>query len=160
MHMGSESRDDIKLDLASEALRSGGTVCLKAWGTSMLPSVWPGDLLTVQSVPHAEIVAGDIILVLRNNRFSIHRLIETQQSRDCVLWITRGDAVPGNDPPAIASELLGRVTAIRRADRCFAPSRKVSHLHRGLSWMLCHWDRLRSVCLRMHAFRQSLDQEA
>ena len=43
--------DDPKLDLAAEILRRCGTVQLKAWGTSMLPSVWPGDLLTTIRIP-------------------------------------------------------------------------------------------------------------
>ena len=66
-------REDTKLGLAAELLRGGGTVHLKAWGTSMLPSVWPGDLLTIQSAADDEVVPGDIVLVLRDNRFFVHR---------------------------------------------------------------------------------------
>src|SRR5580700_10685991 len=111
-----EDLDDPKLGLAAEMLRSQGTVLLKAWGMSMLPSVWPGDLLTIQSAAFDEVVPGDIVLVLRDSRFFIHRLVERRRDQDRILCITRGDAMPHNDPPTAASELLGRVASIRRAD--------------------------------------------
>ena len=117
----------------------------------MLPSLWPGDLLTIQSAAYDEIAPGDIVLVLRDDRFFIHRLVERRLGQDCLLWITRGDAMPHNDPPAAASELLGRVASIRRGNRSFVPSRRVSPLHSALAWMLCHWDRFRSLALRIHA---------
>jgi hypothetical protein len=120
---------------------------------STLPSVWPGDLLTIQNVAHDKIVAGDIVLVRRDNRFLIHRLVEKRKGQDFILWITRGDAMPRNDPPAGASELLGRVAGIRRGNRNFVPSRRVSLLHSALAWILCHWDRFRSLALRVHETR-------
>ncbi len=143
------NHEDPKLGLARETLRCHGTVKLKAWGTSMLPSVWPGDLLTIQSAPHDEVVPGDIVLVMRDNRFFVHRLIETRQVQDCLLWITRGDAMPQNDPPVAASELLGRVTSVCRASRSFVPSRSVSPLRSMLAWMLYRWDRFRNLTLRI-----------
>jgi hypothetical protein len=91
-------------------------------------------------------------LVMRDDRFIIHRLVERRRDRDRFLWITRGDAMPHNDPPA-ASELLGRVSSIRRVHRRFVPSRRVSSLHSALAWMLCHWNRFRNLSLRIHAAR-------
>jgi len=120
----------------------------------MLPSLWPGDLLTIQCVTHDEVVSGDMVLVMRDDRFFVHRLIERQQVSDCLLWVTKGDAVPHNDPPVAASELLGRVTGIRRGNRSFIPSRRVSLIHSTLAWMLCHRDHFRSVALRIHAARR------
>ena len=148
-----ETREDPKVGLAAEMLRDCGKVRLKEWGASMLPSVWPGDLLTIQSVAHDEVVPGDIVLVLRDNRFFIHRLVERQQVQDCISWITRGDAVPDNDPPVATSELLGRVAGIRRANRSFVPSRRVSLLRSALAWTLCRSDRFRNLTLRVHAAR-------
>ena len=119
----------------------------------MLPAVWPGDLLTVQSVAADEVVPGDIVLALLDNRFLVHRLVEKRQTRDCFSWITRGDAMPDNDPPAAASELLGRVASIRRGDRSFVPSRRLSLLHFAMGRMLCRWGRVRSLALNIHAAR-------
>jgi hypothetical protein len=146
-----EIREDSKLGLAAEMLRGRRTVRLRAWGTSMLPSVWPGDLLTIQSAAQDEVVPGDIVLVLRNNRFFVHRLVERRRDQDCLSWITRGDAMPHNDPPAAASELLGRVVCISRANRSFVPSRRISLLHSAQAWMLCRWDPLRNLTLNIRA---------
>jgi signal peptidase I len=146
-----EDREVCKLGLAAETLRDCGKVRLELRGTSMLPSLWPGDLLTIQSVAHDEIVAGDIVLVLRDNRFFVHRVIESQQVQDCISWITRGDAVLHNDPPVAGSELLGRVVGIHRRNRVFVPSRRVSMFHSSLAWMLCRSDQFRNLILRIHA---------
>jgi hypothetical protein len=144
-------REESKLSLAAEMIRRFGTVQLKAWGTSMLPSLWPGDLLTIQSVADDEVVPGDIVLVLRDNRFSIHRLVETRRSPGCILLVTRGDAVPQNDLPVPASILLGRVASVRRGKSCFVPSRRLSPLNSALAQMLRRWDHFRSLALRVHA---------
>jgi hypothetical protein len=148
-----ETSEDLKLDLAAQILRSRGAVRLKARGTSMLPSVWPGDLLTIQSTAHDEIIPGDIVLVMRDDRFLIHRLVDRQPEQDHFSWVTKGDAMPHNDPPVAASELLGRVASIHRAHRSFAPGRRVSLFHSALAWMLCRWDRFRNLTLRIHAVR-------
>jgi signal peptidase I len=134
-------------------LRSHGAVRLKAWGASMLPSVWPGDLLTIQDAAHHEIVPGDIVLIMRDDRFLIHRLVDRQPVQGHVSWITKGDAMPHSDPPIAESELLGRVASIHRAHRSFVPSRRVSQFHSALAWMLCRWRRLRNLTLRIHAVR-------
>lgn len=148
-----EADENPKLDLAAEMLRGRGTVHLRAWGTSMLPTLWPGDLLTIHGAAHDEVVPGDIVLVLHDNRFFVHRLVEMRRCGDCFSWITRGDAMPANDPPAGAFELLGRVGGIRRGDRSFVPSRRVSLLHSALAWALCRWGRFRGFALRIHTAR-------
>lgn len=117
----------------------------------MLPSVWPGDLLTIQSAGFDEVVHGDIVLVLRDNRPLVHRLIHKQRTEDSVSWITKGDAMPHNDPPATASQMLGRVACIRRANRSFVPSRRTSRFHFVLAWTLFRWARFRTLMLRIHA---------
>jgi signal peptidase I len=148
-----EVREDPKIGLAAEMLRGHGRVCLELRGTSMLPSLWPGDLLTIQNAAYCEVVPGDIVLVMRDNRFFVHRLIERQQDRDRILWITRGDSVPQNDPPVSASELLGLVVGVRRGHHSLVPSREVSRLRSVLAWMLCRWDHFRGLALRIHAVR-------
>ncbi len=140
-----QAREDSKLGLVAEMLRCHGRVQLKAWGTSMLPSVWAGDLLTIESARYDEVVPGDIVLVLRDKRFFIHRLVERRRGQNCVSLITRGDALSHHDPPAAASELLGRVVRIRRADRDFAPRRRVSKFHSCLSRTLLHWENFRKL---------------
>jgi Peptidase S24-like len=145
--------EDPKLSLAAEMLRGHGSVCLELRGTSMLPCLWPGDELTIQNAALCEVVPGDMVLVMRDSRFFVHRLIERQEDQDRVLWITRGDSVQQNDAPVSASELLGMVVGIRRGDRSLVPRRRVSLLQSVLAWMLCRWDRFRGLALRIHAAR-------
>ena len=146
--------EDPRLGLAVEVLRRHGTMQLRARGNSMLPSLWPGDVLTIQSVTCEEAVPGDVVLVLRNKRFFIHRLVEKQGVQGCLSLITRGDAMPDRDPPCAASQLLGRVAVVRRGDRSFVPNRRVSPLHSALAWTLQNCDSLRTLTLRIHAARQ------
>src|SRR5208282_5009234 len=103
-----ETLEDPKLALAAEMLRHHGTVHLTLRGTSMLPSLWPGDLVLIQSAAYDEVVRGDIVLVMRDNRPFVHRLVERRPVQGRLSWITRGDAMPRNDPPVAQSELLGR----------------------------------------------------
>jgi SOS-response transcriptional repressor LexA len=142
-----KDREDLKLDLIIEALRSRGTVRLKALGTSMLPSVWPGDQLTIQSAAHDDVVPGDIVLAVHNDRVFVHRLVEKSASQNSFWCITKGDAMPQKDPPAAASELLGRVVSIQRGNRSFSPSRRVSLVHSVLARMFCNSDCVRNLAL-------------
>jgi len=142
-----------ELGLAREILATGGRVRLRAFGSSMLPSLWPGDVLTIEGVSCHAPVPGDIVLVLHHERPFIHRVKQRQERDGRPRWITRGDAVPQSDPPVTEGELLGKVLFIERNRRIIVPRGRLSVSDRALAWMLCHWDRLRSVCLRMHSFR-------
>jgi Peptidase S24-like len=151
-----EAGDDHKLELAAEVLISGHTLRLRAFGTSMLPSIWPGDILSVEPKPEQEIVAGDIVLVARRNRFFIHRLIEKHDSR----WITRGDSLPHDDVPVNSSEVLGRVSLIHKKNRTIVANRRRPLFNRALAWMLCYSDIFRTVALRVHSLRQESSRES
>lgn len=143
--------DDSKHELAAEILRSGGSLRLRALGTSMLPAIWPGDVLAIENRPCEQTVPGDIVLVMRGSRFFVHRLIEKRAGHERCLWITRGDALAHSDPPAAPDDLLGKVSSIRRGNRIIVPKRHVSLLSRNLGWALGHGDSFRSVVLRLHS---------
>lgn len=147
-----DTREHLKLDLVVETLRCRGTTNLRAWGVSMLPAVWPGDLLTIQSASSGEIVLGDIVLVLQDHRFFIHRLVAKQLDQGVASWITKGDAVRHNDP--VTMDLLGRVIEIRRGKHTWYPARSVSRFHSAIAWMLCHSSQLRNLALRIYKARQ------
>lgn len=144
---------EAKLDLVVEALRRSGKVQLRVWGTSMLPSLWPGDVVTVKAARPEDVVPGDIGLVLRNKRCFIHRVVATKLSEFGHCFITRGDAMPDNDPSTADAELLGRVVAVHRANRIFVPRRCLSSTHSALGWIACRSHVLRSLGLRFHAVR-------
>src|ERR1039458_4031331 len=102
MPIMTETLEDPKLELAAEVLSCGGVIRLQAMGTSMLPSIWPGDAVSIEHKPRHEIVPGDIVLVARHGRFFVHRLIEKRNSS----WITRGDSLSQIDEPAAEVEVL------------------------------------------------------
>lgn len=145
--MQAPALDRHKLELASELLRAGVTIRIKALGTSMLPTIWPGDILHVESKTWRELVVGDVVLVKKEKSVLIHRLI----SNDDAQWITRGDAVPQNDPPVAPTDVLGRVTQIQRRNRARKSGNLVMPFWRALAWMLCHSQICRQFALCAHS---------
>jgi len=148
MRPTTEACEKTKLGLAAEILRAGGTIRLRARGASMLPTVWPGDWLTVESLSAEAPIPGDIVLVARDSGFRIHRLARRIVREGRSQWITRGDALPRFDPPAEACEVLGRVSVIDRGDRLFAPERTLSWVRRGIAILLSQCSPLRNFILR------------
>ncbi len=146
--------DGLKLELATEVLSSGGAVRLRALGTSMLPSIWPGDFLSIEGQSSEAIVPGDIVLVARDGRFFVHRLIEKYNFE----WVTRGDSLPHTDQPVPEIRVLGKVSLIQRKAKVIVPSSRVSVLGRTFA-MLCRWDLFRNIALRVHSFRQRRVEE-
>ncbi len=70
--------DTLGCELAAEVLRSSGKLHLRANGASMLPAVWPGDILTVSSHDAAEALPGDIVLFARDGKLVAHRIVEVR----------------------------------------------------------------------------------
>lgn len=119
----------------------------------MLPSLWPGDFLTIDATDPARLVTGDMVLVARSHRFFVHRLIGAREVDSRASWITRGDSMPQSDPPATAPDLLGRVVNVWRGNRSFAPVRCMSMFNSALAWLFCRSDHFRNFALRIHADR-------
>jgi len=153
--MDLETRDECRCSLAAEALQSGGTLKLRATGISMLPTLWPGDLLTVQSVRPEIAQPGDIVLCMREGRFFVHRLVKRSHGLDEASLVTRGDCMSENDPPIGTRELLGKITEVQRAGRIFAPARTLSLLSKLVATMFCHSQLFRRVGLRLWSYRHA-----
>jgi signal peptidase I len=143
-------REQEKVGLVESMLRSGGCVRLRVFGASMLPALWPGDVLTVESRPPGKFIPGEIALVLSDGNFRAHRIIAQAGTQ----WVTRGDAVPQNDPPAEIGDLLGRVVSAERNGRHFVPPR-LSRTYRIVGQVFCYCDFVRNLALRLHAARQN-----
>ena len=110
----------MKCELATEVLRSFGTLRFAATGWSMLPSVWPGETLVVERVTSDQIGIGDVVVVGREGRLCAHRVVGTEGDPDNPRWITQGDALPTPDRPVASNELLGRVSYLIRAGKLIA----------------------------------------
>src|SRR4051812_40927341 len=103
MDRAPESRAAAGCGLAAEELSLCGEVRLRVAGSSMLPSVWPGDVLTICRAEARQIMDGDIVLVARSGGLLAHRLI----GKSGRFLVTRGDSLLLNDPLVSENELLG-----------------------------------------------------
>ncbi len=102
--------------LAMELVRAFGHVRLRVFGTSMVPSILPGDLISVEQASVYDISIGNVVLFWRDGRFFAHRVIAVACNSDEPCLITRGDRLCYDDAPVSSAELLGRVISIERAD--------------------------------------------
>jgi len=150
-----QALDECKTALAAETLRAGDSIRLRVLGSSMLPTIWPGDVLSIDKVLVDEITPGDIVVCERDDRFFVHRFRGKSESSNGIRWQTRGDSMPQDDPPFSEGQLLGRVSHILRGDHVVTPKTTRSTLDRLLSLMICHVDSVRNLALRFHTFRAS-----
>jgi signal peptidase I len=144
-------------ELAGEVVRTFGSVRLRAFGTSMVPAILPGDLISIERAGLDEIVPGEVVLFTRNDRLFIHRVIDRSVSSNpelsgepCV--ITRGDRLPHTDPPVRPDELLGRVVSIQRGGRPVSLSLRLTRSERWTARLLQTSDLATSFYLRLSAF--------
>src|SRR5271157_970505 len=99
MNAAPQTRDSFKLELAAEILRKFGEVRFVARGTSMLPTIYPGDCLTVRSFGAAGPRRGEIVLCRRGGEFRVHRIVRLLEEGPATFYVLRGDALPDDDPP-------------------------------------------------------------
>lgn len=149
--MNARTRAEATSSLVAETLRSWGRVQLRARGTSMLPTLWPGDVLTIQFRSFEQVEIGELVLYSRRGRLFIHRVLRRSgQGGDAVL-ITRGDCMAGEDPAVSRAQLLGAVTEVDRDGCRLTPARRLGLGRMTMAHLLCHWDLLRRVVLRLHS---------
>ena len=113
---------ELACGLAEEVVRAFGEVRLRVFGTSMVPSILPGDLVLIQRASLHEISPGEVVLFLQKGRLFVHRVVDRKimaaagsPEESCL--ITCGDRLRHEDPPVTALELVGRVVSIERDDR-------------------------------------------
>lgn len=145
-----------KQNLVAEVLRTSGKVRLAARGHSMLPTLWPGDLLTVETARFDQVSPGDVILYRRWERFFIHRVLRKSSGSDRPTLVTRGDSMSGFDPSVVPEQLLGKIVSVERVSGFTVPVPACSKFQRALGLTLGHSDRLRSLVLRWHSWRRRI----
>jgi len=143
-------RDALKRELAAEILERFFALRFVAYGTSMLPSIYPGDCLIVESFGSAVPSCGDIVLCRRNGEFCVHRIVGISGERRNTRYTLRGDALLEDDPPLPVQELLGRVTSVLRRGKLLRFDRERGPGHRVLRWMLRRSNVTSVVLLRWH----------
>jgi Peptidase S24-like len=145
-----------RLELAAEVLHRFGEVRFVAYGSSMVPSIYPGDLLTIRSDSVSDARRGDIVLFLLCGRPYVHRVTRKWPERNRIAFATRGDSLPKEDRSVDASQLLGRVTAIQRRGKQVAIVAKPGKLIRAHRWAVRNSQQYTRLLLAVHALRMRL----
>ena len=143
----SDVRNELKRQLVFEVVGSLGEARLPAGGSSMLPSIRPGDVLEVHRESMAGVSKGDIVVFEREARLVTHRVVEKVIGPGGTLLITRGDAMRAADPPVAPEELLGRVTAVLRGGRRLDP--RLTRWARVASWLIARSEFCTRVARRL-----------
>jgi len=119
-------------DLVAEVVHAAGSATLKVTGLSMLPAIWPGDVLTVNRVSPKLLEPGQIVLYRRNGKLTAHRVVQVAHDH----FLTRGDCVPSLDPPVPFGAIVGQVIAVCRNGR--EAKLQPSPWQRTAAWFLRH----------------------
>jgi hypothetical protein len=150
----------VKCELAGEILRSTGTLRLRVTGWSMLPSLWPGDTLVIESAASDAIAAGDIVLFGRDRRLFAHRVVPQQKKLKGSRILTRGDSMLRTDPPVAKDELLGKVSYIVRDGECIEPRRSLRFSERAVAALVRRSQVAARVVVGIHSMRQNFEESA
>ncbi|HYL09216.1 MAG TPA: S24/S26 family peptidase [Candidatus Acidoferrales bacterium] len=145
------------LSLASEILQEFGLLRLAVYGNSMVPTIFPGDIVTVVRADAGDMRRGDVILYSRGNRFFVHRVVCETGVPGGMERVTRGDALRENDPPVSATELLGKVTVIQRGEKQIVLPGSRSISSRLAAWCVQRSDIVLALFLRWHSLRRRID---
>ncbi|MFY9843371.1 MAG: S24/S26 family peptidase [Terriglobales bacterium] len=142
--------------LVADALRGSGdlrqVVRLRVHGESMLPTLWPGDVVEITGCSLEDVQSGEIVLALRDGRLFLHRLVATRPDA----FVLRGDSMPGPDPLFAGEAFVGRLVRDSRhsSDRGF--QRQVMRIvARALGLLFCYSRTSRRLALKLHSRRSA-----
>lgn len=151
--MSAPSVADSARSMAAEVLQSNGMLRLGVTGSSMLPTLWPGDILTLVALAD-EPQLGEVVLFQRRDQFVIHRVIRVASTAGQTQIFTRGDCMCDEDGAIPESEVLARVVGVRRGSREFSLATKRLLQNEVFGWLLSRFDFLSNLALRWHAARR------
>ena len=149
----SAERSSFVADVLRAGNRLGSRVRLRVHGESMLPALWPGDVVDIVSCSREDIRPGEIVLALRSGRLFLHRLVAFQPSG----FVLRGDSMPGPDPRYRSEALLGRL--VRGAGGGEERGFSAAVCSRALGMLLCHCGVARRLALKLHSRRTTTARE-
>jgi len=123
-------RSKVFLDVATEVLRSRYRIHFRAEGSSMWPTIQPGEAITVEPAAATEVKSKDIVLYRSGRGVIGHRLGRIANRNGQRVLLARGDANQGAGEAVAAEQILGKVVAVERDSRCIdLASRKAKVKH-------------------------------
>jgi signal peptidase I len=154
-----ETEQVAKCQLAETILRRFGMLRLKVTGCSMLPSIWPGDILLIQRLDIRQVIPGTIVLFSREGKLIAHRVISKADDSDNPCVVTRGDSLSLSDSPVTASELLGKVASVFHSGEWIEPRVRLGLGARLMAALVSHCGLGARILLRLHATRQRQENQ-
>ena len=142
--------------LVAESVRVCGGVRLPAVGTSMVPAIHPGDVLSIRPVDPKEVSLGDIVVYAREQVLVVHRIVRTSAGSSEPYLVTRGDRLLRDDGPILPGELLGRVASIERKNQRVKVQPFSNRAEQALCLVLRHSERATYFFLRASALWNGL----
>jgi hypothetical protein len=141
----------VRSALVADVLRGSDVFCRSSRprvrgqirGESMLPTLWPGDMVEIESCAPEDVRPGEIVLARRDDRLVLHRLVAPCTSEGFLLC---GDSVPAPDPQYPPEALLGRL--VRRTGK--VGGLMPSALSRVIAKFFRDCGVLRRLALRLH----------
>jgi signal peptidase I len=104
--------------LSSDILHRGGTFIFEAHGSSMVPFIRDGDILTIQPVEFSALRIGDIVVYKREaNRAIAHRIVKKTSKGGQRELLIRGDSSGCDDGWVKLVQVLGRVIYAQRGEK-------------------------------------------
>jgi signal peptidase I len=99
------------VELLKAVLGRGAHFRFQANGSSMLPFIRDGDLITISPTP-IRLHLGDVVAFVHqdNNRLTVHRVIQLNRYG----YQIQGDNVSGSDGYVSHAHILGRITHVDR----------------------------------------------
>jgi hypothetical protein len=104
------------------------SICFRACGQSMHPSIRDGESVIVGPMNPDRIVRGDVLLCRHGDRVLAHRVVDLSGTGEDRILRLRGDAKRDCDGPVVASMVIGRVESVRRDGRTIALSGRWARL--------------------------------
>ncbi len=146
--------------LAADNLRLSGRLRLQVRGQSMLPTLWPDDVVEIARCSADDVRPGEIVLALREDRFFLHRFLGPSKANGFLL---RGDSMRSPDPQFPNDALLGRLVSRAGQNQSRAHSDALAQTRpflplrpwsRAIGQLLCHCGLARRLVLKLHGPRE------
>ena len=143
---------EVRHELAKQVLGSAGELRPVARGGSMLPAIWPGDVLVVRSAAMESVRAEEIVVSRRGDYLCAHRVVGECFEGGRRVLITKGDSLPSADLSTISeAEFLGRVSSVIRGEKQWEPAPLPTGWQGIAARILRKSERATTALLRIHA---------
>ena len=104
-------------DLSKDILLKGGSVRFRAKGASMYPLIRDGEVILIEPADISRVRYADMLFCHdRDGKPVVHRVIKRCKKDGKISIVTKGDHSSSSDGCIFPEEIIGRVSAIEKAD--------------------------------------------